>query len=278
MTSTPSLQRCRPELGDFLTDRRRRIKPQDVGLPSGTRRRTPGLRREEVAALAGVGLTWYTWLEQGRDIRASSAFLDRLATLFKLDAVERRHLFLLAHQRPPSEPARTRCTVPPILRTLLDDLPHRPAYLLNLRWDVLAWNGAADRLFGFSEKPAPQRNLLWLLFTDEAVRGLFDPWEDQAKQILGSFKRDAAGAFDDGPFQSLIALMKDAAPDFARWWPSQEIDAPCLGVRHLYLPGLGRIDLDHTSLIADADRHLRLVYYAPRDEAFTAWLQNTPGA
>ncbi|MCS2608563.1 helix-turn-helix transcriptional regulator [Halomonas dongshanensis] len=274
MGATRALERTRSELSEFLKSRRERITPQEVGLPAGTRRRTPGLRREEVAALAGVGLTWYTWLEQGREIRASSAFLDRLASTLKLDAAERRHLFLLAHQRLPVEPGKTRCDVPPILRNLMDDLPHRPAYLLNLRWDVLAWNNAADRLFEFSANPAQERNLLWLLFTDERVRALFDPWEAQVKQMLGSFKRDAANAFDDAPFQSLIALLKNVSPDFARWWPSQDIDGPCLGVRHLRLPGAGVIDVDHTSLITDADRHLRLVYYAPRGAAFRAWFED----
>ncbi len=171
-----SLKRTRTELGEFLRSRREQVTPEEVGLPVGKRRRTPGLRREEVAALAGVGLTWYTWLEQGRDIRASADFLDRLARTLKLDAIERRHLFLLAHQRLPAEPGKTWCSVPPLVHRLMNDLPTRPAYVLNLRWDVLAWNHAAARLFGFSEHPPEQRNLLWLLFMDTATRALFDPW------------------------------------------------------------------------------------------------------
>lgn len=157
MGATRALERTRSELSEFLKSRRERITPQEVGLPAGTRRRTPGLRREEVAALAGVGLTWYTWLEQGREIRASSAFLDRLASTLKLDAAERRHLFLLAHQRLPVEPGKTRCDVPPILRDLMDDLPHRPAYLLNLRW----WPGITPPIASSSFRPSQRKSAIY---------------------------------------------------------------------------------------------------------------------
>ena len=134
-----TLERTRSDLAAFLRAHRERLSPADVGLPSGGRRRTPGLRREEVAALAGVGLTWYTWLEQGRDIGVSATFLDNLARVLKLDAAERRHLFLLAHERPPAEPGKTWCVLPPMVRRLMHDLPH-PAFVLNLRWDVLGFN------------------------------------------------------------------------------------------------------------------------------------------
>ncbi len=141
-----TLERTRHDLAAFLRARRERVSPADVGLPSGGRRRTPGLRREEVASLAGVGLTWYTWLEQGRDIGVSAAFLDSLARVLKLDAAERRHLFLLAHERPPAEPGKTWCVVPPLVRRLMHDLAPHPAYILNLRWDVLTCNEPANQL------------------------------------------------------------------------------------------------------------------------------------
>ncbi|WP_447527939.1 helix-turn-helix transcriptional regulator [Vreelandella sp. TE19] len=272
MAETRSLQRRHPELGEFLKSRREQITPQDVGLPSGPRRRTPGLRREEVAALAGVGLTWYTWLEQGRDIRASSDFLERLARIFKLDATERRHLFLLAHQRLPSEPGKTWCQVPPLVHRLLEDLTHRPAYVLNLRWDVLAYNPAADALFGFSRHEGPARNLLWLLFTDVAVRALFCPWQDQARQMLASFKRDMARAPRDPAINALVETLEQVDADFRALWPGQDIQGPCLGVRHLQVAPLGAVDVDHISLTIDEDRHLRLVYYAAQDTALGDWL------
>jgi transcriptional regulator with XRE-family HTH domain len=187
MRTLRSLERNRAELANFLRSRRERISPQDVGLPSGARRRTPGLRREEVAVLAGVGLSWYTWLEQGREISVSATFLENLSRTLKLDAAERRHLFLLAHHRHPPEPGKTWCVVPPLVHRLMADLPMRPAYVLNLRWDVLAWHAAADKVFAFSSVPTERRNFLWLLFTASSMRALLDPWEDQALQILVEF-------------------------------------------------------------------------------------------
>ncbi|MEQ9511257.1 MAG: helix-turn-helix domain-containing protein, partial [Alloalcanivorax xenomutans] len=145
--ATPRLQRTRRELAAFLRARREAITPEQVGLADSGRRRTPGLRREEVATLAGVGVTWYTWLEQGREIGVSAPVLERIARVLKLDGAQRRHLFLLAQNRPPVEPGKTWCSVPPLVRRLMDDWPHHPAYVLNLRWDVLAWNAAAQTLF-----------------------------------------------------------------------------------------------------------------------------------
>ncbi|MGO2149267.1 helix-turn-helix transcriptional regulator [Halomonas sp.] len=287
MAAVRSLNRTRTELGEFLRSRREQVTPEEVGLPVGKRRRTPGLRREEVAALAGVGLTWYTWLEQGRDIRASADFLDRLARTLKFDATERRHLFLLAHQRLPAEPGKTWCIVPPLIHRLMNDLPTRPAYVLNLRWDVLAWNHAGDRLFGFSKHPPEQRNLLWLLFADAATRGLFDPWEEQARQMLASFKRDVARAPEDPAINALIKMLIHVDKDFKTWWAGQDIHGPCHGVRHFHFAPLGALDFEHTSLLVDEDRHLRLVYYVIKDgatendvanhgmgneEAFNRWL------
>ncbi|UTW08209.1 helix-turn-helix transcriptional regulator [Pseudomonas benzenivorans] len=281
MSASRTLERTRTELAEFLRSRRERISPEEVGLPAGSRRRTPGLRREEVAALAGVGLSWYTWLEQGRDISVSASFLDNLSRTLKLDATERRHLFLLAHQRLPPEPGRTWCVVPPLIHRLMGDLPSRPAYVLNLRWDVLAWNAAADRLFGFSAQPAERRNLLWLLFTAQAMRELFNPWEEQALQILSSFRRDFVRATQDPDIVALVKDLEKASPDFRAWWRQQDIHGPCQGVRHLHIQGVGPVDFEHTTLTIDEDRHLRLVYYAakeglPQSGAFEQWLQQEP--
>ena len=175
-----TLNRTRQELADFLRMKREKLSPQAVGLPSGTRRRTPGLRREEVAALAGVGLTWYTWLEQGREINASVGFLEDLARVLKLDATERYHLFLLAHQRPPVVAGHQWCQVTPLVRRLLDDLTLRPAYVMNLSWDIIAWNPAADRLFAIAERQPQQRNMLWMLFADPELNQRLMGWQEQA--------------------------------------------------------------------------------------------------
>ncbi|PKM34194.1 MAG: transcriptional regulator [Gammaproteobacteria bacterium HGW-Gammaproteobacteria-12] len=268
-------------MAEFLRSRRERISPEEVGLPAGSRRRTPGLRREEVAALAGVGLSWYTWLEQGRDISVSATFLDNLSRTLKLDATERRHLFLLAHQRLPPEPGKTWCTVPALVHRLMADLPLRPAYVLNLRWDVLAWNAAADRVFGFSALPADRRNLLWMLFTSSTMRELFNPWDEQALQILSSFRRDFVRATQDPDIAALVKDLEKASPDFREWWRQQDIHGPCQGIRHLHIESVGQVVFEHTTLTIDEDRHLRLVYYAakegmPQSRDFEQWLQQEP--
>ena len=280
MNTARSLERTRTDLAAFLRSRRERISPEDVGLPSGKRRRTPGLRREEVAALAGVGVTWYTWLEQGRRIGVSAAFLDGLSRALKLDATERRHLFLLAHQRPPPEPGKTWCIVPSIIHRLMDDLANRPAYVLTLRWDVPAFNSAADRVFRFASHPPERRNLLWMLFTDASMRRLFDPWEEQALNMLSSFRRDFARATEDADIATLIKDLGKIDPDFRAWWQSQDIHAPCHGVRHLFLRDVGRVAFEHTTLTIDEDRHLRLIYYAaqtdtPASGLFEQWLHGS---
>lgn len=273
-----TLERTREDLSQFLRSRRERVSPEEVGLPGTGRRRTPGLRREEVAALAGVGVTWYTWFEQGRDIGVSPAFLDKLCRVLKLDAMERRHLYLLAFQRPPVEVGETWCVVPKIILRMLDDLPLRPAYVLNLRWDVLAWNPAADKLFGFSRKPLEHRNILWMLFMDEHTRSLFEPWNDQALQMLSSFRRDYVHASKESDVAELVKYLEKMAPQFQDWWNRQEIHGPCQGIRYLAVESFGELVLEHTTLTVDVDRHLRLVYYTPEATLasitrFERWLQ-----
>jgi len=256
-----TLERTRHELAAYLQSRRARLSPEEVGLPSGGRRRTPGLRREEVAALAGVGLTWYTWLEQGRDIGVSSAFLDNLSRVLRLDAGERRHLFLLAHARPPAETGKTFCLVPPLVRRLMHDLVPHAAYVLNLRWDVLVFNEAADTLFGFGQHAPQRRNLLWLLFTDTQLRERYADWEEQAPRMLSSFRRDYARATQEADIHALVEELEKVSPEFKRWWRQHEVHAPCSGLRQLSLDGAA-VTFEHTSLTIDADRHLRLVVYA----------------
>ncbi|WP_432460550.1 helix-turn-helix transcriptional regulator [Agarivorans sp. QJM3NY_25] len=258
------LERTREELATFLKTRRERLSPADLGLPTGGRRRTPGLRREEVAALSGVGLTWYTWLEQGRDIQASSSFLDNLAKTLKLDAAERRHLFLLAHDRLPAEPGKTFCHVQPLILRLMNDLSPHGAFVLNLRWDVLAFNSPADQLFGFDSHPANQRNLLWMLFTDASLRERLHNWKNQAIQMLSSFRRDYALATQESDIQALVTNLQKTSPDFREWWNRHDVHAPCHGTKTFTI-NEQNIAFEHTSMTVDADRHLRLVVYARKD-------------
>lgn len=277
MSIIRNMERTRKELSEFLRSRRERLNPIDAGLPAGGRRRTPGLRREEVAALAGVGLTWYTWLEQGRDISVSATFLDNLARVLKLDAAERRYLYLLTQQRPPAEPGKTWCVVPPVIHRLMGDLITRPAYVINLRWDVLAWNTVADRVFRFSQHAPERRNLLWMLFADEPTQALFDPWDDQALQMLSHFRRDFVKATQEPDICALIKDLEKVSPDFREWWQRQDIHGPDHGWRRLHLEGIGPVAFDYTKLTIDEDHHLRLVYYAAMEDdggtrGFAKWL------
>tara|TARA_R110002051_G_scaffold16719_2_gene49904 strand:- start:2884 stop:3678 length:795 start_codon:yes stop_codon:yes gene_type:complete len=257
------LERTRQELGDFLRARREQLSPEEMGLPGNARRRTPGLRREDVAALSGVGVTWYTWLEQGRDIGVSADFLDRLSRVLRLDAAERRHLFLLAHERLPAELGKTWCVVPSLVVRLMHDLAPHSAYVLNLRWDVLAFNDPADKLFGFANHELARRNLLWLLFTDPLLRERFEGWEAQAPRMLSSFRRDYARATQEADIQELVAELQKVSPEFQQWWRRHDVHAPCDGTRLLRVSGCP-VAYEHTSLTVDADRHLRMVVYAQK--------------
>ena len=256
------LQRTRTELSDFLRRRRESLSPLDVGLPSGKRRRTPGLRREEVATLAGVGLTWYTWLEQGRDIRVSTAFLDNVSRVLRLDETERRHLFLLAHHRPPAIKGRPWCELPPLVRRLLDDLTLRPAYVMNLRWDIIGWNVAADRLFGFQQRDAGERNMLWMLFADDRLSGQIVDWADEAPRILASFRRDYAQAPEDEDMGALVDALEQQSPSFGDLWRRHDVHGRCRGRRSFLVDGIGAVPFDHSTLVVDEEKHLRLVFYA----------------
>ena len=183
----------RHELADFLRSRRERISPDQVGLPVGGRRRTPGLRREEVAQLAGVGVTWYTWLEQGRDIRASDQVLGAIANTLQLDPHERAHLFILAGQPEPEVEKECR-TITPAIHQMLGQLEPLPALVVNTRLDILAYNRAYDRMVGgLARFDFEDRNSLWLAFTDPAWRARIVDWRPAAQRLVAQFRAAMAG-------------------------------------------------------------------------------------
>jgi len=260
-----SLQRTdhRSELSAFLKSRRDRIAPIEIGLAAGPRRRTPGLRREEVAQLAGVGLTWYTWLEQGRDIRVSMHVLDSLARALRLDAAERAHLFALAQHQPPPVVPLAKPMVSPGLRRFVESLPH-PAYVKTARWDVLAWNRALTALLGdFAGVRPEQRNLMWRVFTDPNYRSLLEDWKRDAQRILAKFRSDYGLAGSDPAFERLLNDLRGASPEFERWWQQHDVDSFAEGLKRFRLPGLGLIEFEYSSFFVGGQPNLRFIVYVP---------------
>src|ERR671932_751049 len=223
MTSYPGTDATtRVELSEFLKSRRARISPATVGLPAGRRRRTPGLRREEVADLAGVGLTWYTWLEQGRDIRVSDEVLTAIARALQLEPAERAHLFRLADHTPPASEA-TADVISPRLRHVLDAWDPFPAHITGRRRDILAWNTASEAINGWSRLPDDRRNLVWFVFMVPATRQLLVEWEKEAPLTVAALRAEAGRDLSDPDYQDLITDLLAGSPDFAAIWARQDV-------------------------------------------------------
>ncbi len=269
MTSQQALRRVQ-ELGDFLRTRRGRISPEQAGLPSGGRRRTPGLRREEVAQLAGVSVDWYTWLEQGRAISVSTQVLESLAQTLHLNPNEREHLFFLAHQQPPPEGPARREAVSPTLQHFLDHQQLSPALAIDSRWDIVAWNEIARlTLYDFSNLPARERNVVWRIFTSLPHRQLIVDWEHHARRLLAQF-RGSYGRYPDDPW--MTAIINDLlrlSPEFRAWWPDHEVLRGPEGTKMLNHPHAGLLVFKHLMFQVYDDPDLKVVVYTPTDEANT---------
>jgi PAS domain-containing protein len=249
------------ELGDFLRSRRERLSPATVGLPVGRRRRTPGLRREEVAGLAGIGVDWYIRLEQGRSVSPSSTTVDALARALRLSKIEHAHLRELT--RNADRRAYTREVVPDALRRLVESL-NQPAYITGRRLDVLAWNRAAEEIFAFSRVPEDDRNILITVLTQPATRQLFGAeWEETARRIVGQFRATHDLWADDPAFVALLQRLRRDCPEFGRWWKAHDVRGSAAGVKKLRHPKKGVLRLSHASFQANDDPALRLVIYAP---------------
>jgi transcriptional regulator with XRE-family HTH domain len=259
--ATRILARARTELSEFLLHHRKKLSPADVGVPVTGRRRTPGLRREEVAALAGVGLTWYTWFEQGRDIQVSEAFLLNISKALRLDDAECCHLFLLAHHRPPPSEAYEHSSIPPLVQRLMDDLVDRPAYVINLNCDVITWNGAADSLFGFSARDRADRNFMRMLFADPYLRRRLPNWQQDAPRLLAQFRCDLAAAPESPAALTLIEDLKALSPDFRRWVEQPTMDSYGRGISAIRDAEANRLVFNHEMLTVDEHRHLRMIVY-----------------
>jgi transcriptional regulator with XRE-family HTH domain len=250
------------EIGAFLRSRRERLTPAEVGLPNGFRRRTPGLRRDEVAQLAGIGATWYTWLEQGREVRASTEVLTALADALKLDPVERRHLFVLSDRPPPQTLPIGPELIESALQRMLDGLADQPAYITGRRWDVLAWNRAAAAVFGdYGRLQGDERNLMHMVFANPRHRKLLADWDELAPVALAMFRADCARYAGDADFERLVAVLKTQSSEFKAWWQCHEVTERLSNIKSIAHPRKGRMSFEYVSLaVADGSGRMMTVY------------------
>jgi transcriptional regulator with XRE-family HTH domain len=256
----------RTELAEFLKARRARILPTDVGLPPGMRRRTDGLRREEVAQLAGVGLTWYTWLEQGRPIRASTQVLDAVGRALRLDGAELEHLYRLADVPvAPSDAAAV--TASPAVQEILDSLDPVPAVLINSRYDVLAANRAHEDLtWQWHSMPCECRNILWCCFTDPASRRRLLNFDEEMRRMVATLRSAFAQHLREPAWTGFIRRLSAASPEFAELWARHEVANPESRVKHYLHPDAGLLRLRTTSLAVADMPEARIVAYTAVDE------------
>ncbi|PTB19481.1 transcriptional regulator [Trinickia symbiotica] len=252
--ATPITDTPARALGEFIRAHRERLSPLAVGLPPGPRRRTPGLRREEVAQLCGVSATWYTWIEQGRPVSASAEALARIAVALQLSRAERAYLFELAGERDPAEPALAAADAPATLIATVDHLD-TPAYVLDRQWNALAWNRQAAELFvgwldeptgpddgsGKAQAPAHDRNLLYFAFLEPAGRRLIVDWETRARRLVAEFRADSIRHLNDAPTRALIDTLAAESEAFAHFWASQDVGVREGGAREFDHPRDGRI-------------------------------------
>jgi transcriptional regulator with XRE-family HTH domain len=257
-----SLARSRNDLSDFLKSRRARLAPEDVGLPNGTRRRAQGLRREEVASLAGVGLTWYTWFEQGREIRVSPDFLENVSRALRLSSAERQHLYVLTGREPALARAPARA-VSPALQRMLDGFVKYPAFLRTAHWDAIAWNKTANRLFGFSSMTQEQRNFLRLCFIDTAFRKRLPNWSADAQSLVAKFRGNYGKYRDDPAMGALVKEMTQASPEFRQLWRRHDVMNSGEGIKVIRVEGKGVMRFEHTSFSVNGEPDLNLVVYMP---------------
>jgi transcriptional regulator with XRE-family HTH domain len=280
VTTPRTTPRRRTELAAFLRSRRERITPADVGMPAGVRRRTPGLRREEVAQLAGVGVTWYTWLEQGRPINVSVQVLEAIANTLRLDQAEREHLFRLADV-PAVRVAGAHDRLEPQVQTVLDGIGALPAAVMNSRYDVLAWNDAYSALWPAAREAPQGRNLLWWSFTTRACCSSFVNRDDELPQMVATFRASFGRHLGEPAWIELIQSLSAASPEFAEMWAAHDVAVPTTRVKVFRHAAVGEIRLSVVNFTVVATPETRMAVYTPVDERTREgidWLIAHPGA
>ena len=253
--------------GNYLKDRRTKLDPTAFGIPL-TRRRTPGLRREEVAQRANVSATWYTWLEQGRGGAPSADVLDRISRAMMLTDVEREHLFLLGLGRPPEVQYHAPDGITPRLQRVLDTLEYSPAFIRTATWDVIAWNKAAAAvLTDYSTLPDGQRNVLRLMFHDSRVRAAQSNWQSVARYVVASFRADVARAGAARNVRSLVDELCATSPEFAVMWRDNDVQGHSDGRKVLHHPVAGLLSMEFSAFAVDGRPDLNMVIFNPATPA-----------
>jgi transcriptional regulator with XRE-family HTH domain len=258
----------RRAIADFLKTRRMRRQPEELGLPRGRRRRTPGLRREEVATAAGVSAEWYTWLEQAREVQPSSEVLSRISAALRLEPHETRHLLTLGGYAVPSSSGDSVRAVSVSLRLqrLIDQMEYGPAWVFGERWDILAWNRAASVIHGdLAGLQGIERNALYQLFLGDRLRSTLHDWDIHGRQCVAKLRATYASRVDDPWFNELVTVLRTRSPEFERWWNENDIKTWQEGVKHYEHPEAGRLVFDFTVLEVLDERmaSLRLITYVP---------------
>lgn len=257
------------QLGSYLRDRRVRLDPAAFGFAGG-RRRTPGLRREEVAARANISPTWYTWLEQGRGGAPSADVLDRIAKGLMLTEPEREHLYMLGLGRPPETRYRPVDGITPRLQRVLDGMRLSPAIIKTAMWDVVGWNRAAAALLtDYAELPREQRNILRLMFVDGRGRKANEDWESVARFVVGAFRADMAraGANRSSEAARLVDELCRVSDEFDALWRDNDVVAHGEGVKRIHHPDAGRVQLEFSSFAVEGRPELGMIVYNPATEA-----------
>ncbi|MBT9386219.1 helix-turn-helix transcriptional regulator [Pseudooceanicola sp. CBS1P-1] len=250
-------------LGRFLRDRRTRLDPASFGFDTG-RRRTPGLRREEVAQRANISPTWYTWLEQGRGGAPSTDVIERIARGLMLTEPEREHLHVLAFGHPPEASYRAEDHVTPRLQRVLDGIPQGPAIIINATWDVLAWNRAAARLLtDYAALPKPQRNVLRLVFSRAGQQSNTSDWLSVCRYLVGTFRASVARAGASQDVTQLVEELSALSPVFRDLWAENAVTAHGDGIKRLHHAVLGLIEMEFSTFTVEGRADLTLLVYSP---------------
>lgn len=251
------------ELADFLKKRRMTLNPAEFGISKNKRRRTPGLRREEVADLAGISVTWYTWLEQGRKIQVSTAVLENLSQALRMDPIEREHLFVLAGKTNAANESHPEI-VSESLQNIVASLETYPACILGRRWDILVWNEAACALLGnFDLIPAEERNTIWRVFTNPDLRQRIVNWEEIAQQVLAQFRISYDRNAGDSLFEELVERLKARSSEFRLLWSNHDVLGRDDGYREVNHPLAGKMAFQHGTFQVHDSPDLKLLLYTP---------------